>query len=71
MDRLRMDRQIATLLGDPLTSLMMRADGVDRACLAEQLRRIARPQAASGQRAEASRQWRSDAAAELCLGCAQ
>ncbi|MDR3448688.1 MAG: hypothetical protein P4M15_02865 [Alphaproteobacteria bacterium] len=66
-----MDRQIAQLLGDPLTSLLMQADGVDRACLAEQLRRIARPQAASGQRAEASRQWRSDVTAGLCLGCAQ
>jgi hypothetical protein len=35
------DRRIAELLNDPLTSLVIQADGVDRARLAAQLRRLA------------------------------
>jgi hypothetical protein len=43
MDSQTIDRKITELLDDPLVSLMIRADGVDRSQLAVQLRRIGRP----------------------------
>jgi hypothetical protein len=49
-----LDRRIAALLNDPLTSLMMRADGVDPARLAAQLRRFAEPPRAQSPRAQSS-----------------
>jgi hypothetical protein len=41
MDSLRVDRKISELLDDPLVSLMIRADRVDRTILAGDLRRLA------------------------------
>jgi hypothetical protein len=38
MDEQLLDRRIDVLLDDPMVSLMIRADGVDRAGLARQLR---------------------------------
>lgn len=52
------DRRIARLLNDPLTSLIIRADGVDRARLAAQLRRFAEPpRARAGARSGAQSPW--------------
>jgi hypothetical protein len=42
MDTQILDRRIDTLLDDPLVSLMIRADGVDRTLLANQMRRLGR-----------------------------
>jgi len=46
MDSRTIDRRIAELLDDPMVSLIMRADGVERWRLADQMRRLER-QAAS------------------------
>jgi hypothetical protein len=43
MDTQTLDHRIDTLLNDPLVSLMIRADSVDRAMLACQMRRLGRP----------------------------
>ncbi|WP_296707984.1 hypothetical protein [Rhodoblastus sp.] len=42
MDTQTLDHRIDTLLNDPLVSLMIRADSVDRAMLACQMRRLGR-----------------------------
>ncbi|MBB4201126.1 hypothetical protein GGD83_004964 [Rhodoblastus sphagnicola] len=42
MDAQMLERRIDALLDDPLVSLMIRADGVDRAGLARQLRGLRR-----------------------------
>jgi hypothetical protein len=42
MDTQTLDRRIDTLLNDPLVSLMIQADSVDRAMLACQMRRLGR-----------------------------
>jgi hypothetical protein len=43
MDEQMLDCRIDVLLDDPMVSLMIRADGVDRAALARQLRGLGRP----------------------------
>jgi hypothetical protein len=43
MKSLNIDRRIAALLDDPLTSLVIQADGVDRRVLARDLRKLAGP----------------------------
>jgi hypothetical protein len=43
MDTQTLDRRIDSLLNDPLVSLMIQADSVDRAMLACQMRRLGRP----------------------------
>ncbi len=45
MDSQTIDRRIAELLDDPVVSLIIRADGVDRSHLADQMRRLERPAA--------------------------
>jgi hypothetical protein len=47
------DRRIAELLNDPLTGQVIQADGVDRARLATQLRRVAERLRSEPGRAEA------------------
>jgi len=47
MDAQMLERRIDALLDDPLVSLMIRADGVDRAGLARQLRGLRRPAVAA------------------------
>lgn len=42
MDSQTIDRRIAELLDDPMVSLIMRADGVERWRLADQMRRLER-----------------------------
>jgi hypothetical protein len=42
MDTQILDRRIDALLADPLVSLMIRADKVDRTLLASQMRRLGR-----------------------------
>ena len=42
MDSQTIDRRIAELLDDPLVSLIMRADGVERWRLADEMRRLER-----------------------------
>ena len=42
MDSQTIDRRIADFLDDPLISLIIRADGVDRSHLADQMRRVER-----------------------------
>ncbi|WP_298421560.1 hypothetical protein [Rhodoblastus sp.] len=67
------DRRIAELLNDPLTSLIIRADGVDRARLAAQLRRVAAPPRASAPtRFDERRSWSglTRLPAVLCGACA-
>lgn len=71
------DRRIADLLNDPLTSLLIQADGVDRVRLAAQLRRIAEPQTAGPRRVETSARRKEETAwaglaglsAALCGAC--
>ena len=43
MDSQTIDRRVDELLDDPVVSLMIRADGVDRSHLAGQLRRLVQP----------------------------
>jgi hypothetical protein len=66
------DRRIADLLNDPLTSLIMQADGVDRVRLAAQLRRIAEsPRAAATVRRDQETSWNGFGllSAGLCGAC--
>ena len=66
MDARTIDRRIEQLLDDPMVSLMIRADGVDRAGLANQMRRLGRPAAAPSARDEKPRGF---AARVLSVGC--
>jgi hypothetical protein len=43
LNSLNIERRIAALLDDPLTSLVIQADGVDRRVLARDLRKLAGP----------------------------
>jgi len=52
MDTQILDRRIDALLADPLVSLMIRADKVDRTLLASQMRRLGRAAGARASRDE-------------------
>jgi hypothetical protein len=70
MDAQMLERRIDDLLDDPMVSLMIEADGVDRAGLARQLRGIA-PRAARLQGRDKRPQplWRR-LSPVLCAACA-
>jgi hypothetical protein len=70
MDTQTLDRRIDTLLNDPLVSLMIRADGVDRAKLASQMRRLGRPVEKRRIRDEKPQGFFSRMFPVACEGCA-
>lgn len=70
MDTQILDRRIDDLLDDPLVSLMIRADGVDRAALANQIRRLRRPVERRPARDERPQGFFSRILPVACAGCA-
>lgn len=70
MDTQILDRRIDTLLDDPLVSLMIRADGVDRAVLANQMRRLGRSAGKRPARDERPQGFFSRILPVACAGCA-
>jgi hypothetical protein len=70
MDSQTLDRRIDKLLNDPLVSLMIRADGVDRAALAHQMRRLGRPVEKRPARVEKPQGFFSRMVPVACAGCA-
>jgi hypothetical protein len=70
MDTQTLERRIDTLLNDPLVSLMIRADGVDRAKLANQMRRLGRPVDKRQVRDERPQGFFSRMLPVACAGCA-
>ena len=70
MDTQMLDRRIDTLLNDPLVSLMIRADGVDRAKLASHMRQLGRPVEKRQVRDERPQGFFSRMLPVACTGCA-
>ena len=70
MDAQTLDRRIDRLLDDPLVSLMIRADRVDRALLAGQMRQLGRPVEKRQARDEKPRGFFSRMMPVACGGCA-
>jgi hypothetical protein len=70
MDTQILDRRIDTLLDDPLVSLMIRADGVDRTLLAKQMRRLGRSVEKRPARDERPHGFFSRMLPVACAGCA-
>ena len=70
MDTQILDRRIDTLLDDPLVSLMIRADGVDRTLLANQMRRLGRSVEKRPVRDERPQGFFSRMLPVACAGCA-
>ncbi|MCW2318337.1 hypothetical protein SAMN06265338_11451 [Rhodoblastus acidophilus] len=70
MDAQTIERRINQLLDDPMISLMIQADGVDRARLANQIRWLGRPTSALSTGVRKSRGNAARFLQVACGGCA-